>query len=84
MRIIEFKPSAKKNKKIDAVVEDNGKKKIISFGQKGSVTYSNKTGVKVDSTHNDSIKKKAYLARHKGEDSKMYSPGWFAIKYLWS
>lgn len=84
MKLIEFKPSSKKNKKIDAIMEENGKRKIVSFGQKGSTTYSNKTGVKIDTVHNDEKLRKAYLSRHKGEDKKIYSPGWFSIKYLWS
>lgn len=84
MKIIEFKPSTKKGKKIDAILEDkDGKKKTVSFGQKGSTTYANRTGVAVDRVHGDDKLRKAYLARHKGEDKKKYSPGYFSIKYLW-
>ena len=84
MKLVGFRPSTKATKKIDAMLSDGKKTVVVSFGQKGSMTYSNKTGVAVDSIHRDDKKRKAYLARHKGEDKVPYTPGWFAIKYLWS
>lgn len=85
-KIIKFIPSKKKGKKIDALLQDTktGQIRTVSFGQKGSKTYSNKTGVSVDRVHNDDKIRKVYLARHKGEDKKIFSPGWFSIKFLWS
>jgi hypothetical protein len=84
MKLLGFQASNKKGKKIDAILEDkDGKKKTVSFGQKGSTTYTNRTGISVDRVHGDDKLRKAYLARHKGEDKKKYSAGYFSIKYLW-
>ena len=80
-----FRPSQTKNKKIDAILQnkETGKTKVVPFGQKGSTTYQNKTGVQVDRIHSDPVKRTAYRARHKGEDRKKYSSGYFAYVYLW-
>lgn len=86
MKLIGFRPSTKKDKKIDAILEDKktGKNKIVSFGLKGSTTYSNKTGVGSDPIHNDKRLQDAYLKRHKNDGNIKYSAGYFAKKYLWS
>ena len=80
-----FRLSKTKGKKIDAVLENKKTRSIlyVPFGQKGSETYKNETGVWVDRIHNDVQRRKAYLARHKGEDRNRFSSGWFSIKYLW-
>lgn len=85
-KLIGFRISKKKGKKIDAIVENKktGQTRIVSFGQKGSSTFSNRTGVAVDRVHGDDKIRKAYLARHKGEDKKVFSAGWFSIRFLWN
>ena len=86
-RLVGFRRSDKKDKKIVAVLEskETGKKKSVHFGQRGSSTYQNKTGVEVDSTHSDKKRRDAYRARHKGEGdtSNKYKAGWFSWHFLW-
>lgn len=82
--LVGFQKSATPGKKIDAILKGkDGKTRKIPFGQKGSETYQNKTGVKVDSIHSDPLRRKAYRARHKGEEKKKYSSGWFSWYLLW-
>jgi len=80
-----FRPSKHKGKKIDAILENKKTRSVlyVPFGQKGSETFKNDTGVSIDRIHNDHKRRKAYLARHKGEDKNKFSSGFFSIKYLW-
>ena len=80
-----FRPSQTKGKKIDAILQnkDTGKAKIVPFGQKGSATYQNKTGVEVDSVHSNALKRKAYRARHAKTSVNKFSSSWFAYRFLW-
>ena len=84
-KLLGFRQSHTKGKKIDAILQhsETQKKKIVPFGQKDSTTYQNRTGVQVDSIHSDPVRRKAYRARHKGEEKRKYSSGWFSWSYLW-
>lgn len=83
--LLGFRQSQTKGKKIDAILQDKKTKrqKIVPFGQKGSETYQNKTGVSIDSIHSDPVRRARYRARHKGEELSKWSSGWFAWTYLW-
>lgn len=83
-----FRPSQSKGKKIDAILQnkETGKAKIVPFGQKGSATYQNKTGVALsspDSIHSNPQLRKAYRARHAKTAVNKYSSSWFAYHFLW-
>lgn len=83
--LLKFRKSHTKGKQIDAILQNaqTKREKIVPFGQAGSQTYQNRTGVAVDSTHSDPAKRRAYRARHKGEELRKFSPGWFSWFYLW-
>jgi hypothetical protein len=85
MKIIGFQVSKTKGKKIDALLEnDRGEIKRVPFGQRGSTTYSNRTGIKIDKVHNDEKLRKNYLARHSNDGKKEYTAGWFSKRFLWN
>lgn len=73
-------PSTRKGKKYD--VYKNGKK-LASFGALGYEQYRDIIGHYSDIDHNDLKRRKAYRARHKGENLYKDNPGWFAWHYLW-
>lgn len=74
-------------KKVVAILKNKvtGKKVEVKFGQRGSTTYRDLTGVGGDKIHNDLKKRENYRKRHKGEGSenRKYSPGWFSYHFLW-
>lgn len=74
-------------KKVTAILQNKYTSKIVylRFGQKGSSTYQNTTGIGSDPTHGDSTLRANYRARHAGEGipDRKYSPGWFSLHLLW-
>lgn len=86
-KLVGFRRSDKKDKKVVAILEnkDTGKTVKVHFGQRGSSTYRDLTGVGGDSVHGDRKKREAYRARHAGEgsSSRKYSPGWLSYHTLW-
>lgn len=80
-----FEPSPRPTKKIVAILKKGEQERRIHFGQKGSSTFHDKTGVGNDPTHNDSTRRANYRKRHigEGEQSKKYSAGWLSWHYLW-
>jgi hypothetical protein len=68
---VEIKVSSNPKKKID--VFKNGEK-ISSIGQIGYTDYA---------TTKDKEKRRLYRLRHKGEEKKVGSAGYFAWKILW-
>lgn len=73
-------PSTRKGKKYD--VYKNGKK-LASFGALGYQQYHDKIGHYHAIDHDDPKRKKAYRARHQGENLTRDTAGWFAWSYLW-
>jgi len=74
------------NKKYKVIVYGAGGKKIktTQFGDKRYGQYKDKTPLKLYK-HKDTLdpkRRKAYRQRHTYE-KKLYSAGWFAMKYLW-
>jgi hypothetical protein len=88
-KFIKFIRSSNNQKKYDAILENKstGRRKKISFGQRGASQYRDSTGLKLYSNfdNNDIDRKKAYRARHEGEGepNRKYSAGWFSWNYLW-
>ena len=88
-KFIKFVRSSNSNKKYDAILEHKttGRRKKISFGQRGADQYFDATGLKLYSKfdHNDPKRKKLYQQRHEGEGepNRKYSSGWFSWHYLW-
>lgn len=84
-KLIRFEPGTRK--KINAVLmhKKTGKIVRLGFGQKGSTTYWDKTGVGGDPIHQDPKRRKAYQARHAGEGSprRKWSPGFLSWWWLW-
>lgn len=79
MKLKTIRRSHKKEKKYDAVfVQNNGKEKVVPFGQKG---YSDFT------KHKDVTRKKRYLSRHSGMGehwNKPDTPGALSKWILWN
>ena len=82
-----FEKSKKKDKKIDAYLKNrkSGAVRIMSFGERGSETYQNRTAVNVDKVHGDPKRRQLYRSRHKGEgaESRKWSPGYLSWWWLW-
>jgi len=75
---VEIKPSTRKNKKIDVFRQN---KKVASIGATGYKDYA--TYIQEKGKEYADKRKKAYRARHKGEEKKIGSPGYYAWFILW-
>ena len=82
-----YRKSKTAGKKYDAILMRKSDKKLIyvPFGAIGYETYKDTTGLGLYGVHNDKMRRKNYIARHKGfiKDS-YYSPGYFSMKKLWT
>jgi hypothetical protein len=87
MELLGFESSTRKGKKVDAILRHKitGRMRRIPFGQKGSTTFHDLTGVGGDPVHGDSARRQRYRQRHAGEGDahRMYSPGWWSWHVLW-
>jgi hypothetical protein len=68
------------NKKYDVYKDD---KYMVSFGDKRYGQYKDRIGYYGDLDHNDKNRRRLFRLRHEKNIKKMYSPAWFAAKYLW-
>ena len=75
---VTIKPSKLKNKKIDVFKDD---KKVASIGASGYKDYQ--TYIEERGKDYANVRRKLYRARHKGEDKKVGSAGYYAWKILW-
>jgi len=75
---VEIKPSTNKKKKLDVF---KGGKKIASIGAMGYMDYA--SYIKDKGKEIAEKKRAAYKARHKGEEKKIGSPGYYAWFILW-
>jgi hypothetical protein len=82
--LVGFSRSSRPNKKVVATLknENTGRTRSVHFGQRGSVTYKDKTGKGGDSTHGDPKKRENYRKRHQKPGPK-FSPSYFSWFYLW-
>ena len=63
-----------------------GREVRVRFGAKGYQQFKDKAlGIYSNMNHTDPKRRASYRARHAGEGaaSRKYSPGWFAMHYLW-
>jgi hypothetical protein len=74
---VEVKPSTRKGKKIDVF---KGGKKIASIGALG---YNDFTTFSRQSASKANARRKAYHSRHRKDEKKRGSPGYYAAKLLW-
>ena len=79
--IIVKAPSNISNKKYD--VYSNGKK-LFSFGQLPYEHYKDKIGYYKHLDHNDKKRREAYKKRHQHDKLDELSPGFMAMRYLWT
>ena len=77
---VTIKPSTNSKKKID-VHDKKNDKKIASIGAKGYSDYA--TYIKDKGKEYADKRRSAYKARHKGEQLKIGSPGYYAWFILW-
>lgn len=79
MKLKTIRRSHKKEKKWDAVfIKENGKEKVVPFGQKSYSDYTK---------HKDKTRKQRYLKRHSGMGehwNKPDTPGALAKWVLWN
>jgi hypothetical protein len=84
--LIGFTNPTVKGKKVKAVFQHKltGLRKSLHFGQKGSSTYWNKTGVSTeDPTHGDAKIRANYRLRHAGSADRKWSPAYLSWTLLW-
>ena len=83
-KLVRFEKANDGVKKIKAILEHkkDGRRVALKFGQKGSSTYKDATGVGGDPVHNDKKRRENYRARHRQPGPK-YSPSYFSWWYLW-
>ena len=75
---VQVKPSTRKGKKIDVFRND---KKVASIGD---INYKDfPTFMRTEGREVANKRRKAYRARHQGEQDKIGSPGYYAWKLLW-
>ena len=74
---VDVRPSTRKGKKID--VFKNGKK-VASIGALG---YNDFTTYSKRSASNAAKRRRLYLSRHKKDEKRVGSPGYYAAKLLW-
>ena len=80
-----FEKSEKPDKKYYAKLRNSktGRISKVHFGQRGSSTYKDSTGLKRDPVHGDAKRRKAFRARHKGFLKEgFYSPSFFSFYFL--
>lgn len=89
-RMVRFEVDTSGKHKYNAILKHKktGKERKVPFGGiKADGTpyqhYHDKIGHFRKHDHGDKERRKRYLTRHKGEDQKKFSSGWFSIRYLW-
>lgn len=89
-KLLNFDVASDNKHKYIALLQNKrtGKQKRVPFGAiKTDGTpyqhYRDRIGHFARYDHNDKERRKRYLSRHRGEDQKKFSSGWFSIRYLW-
>lgn len=85
-KFVRFERSHNRMKKYDAILinKKTGRERRVSFGAKGYEHYKDKAlGLYKSLDHNDSKRRDLYRQRHRGENLRKFSSGYFAWKYLW-
>lgn len=85
--LIGFNKSKTKNKKYDGILQNKstGRIKKVPFGDIRYQHYFDAVPLKLYShlNHNDPNRRRLYRLRHKGEEKKKFSSGYFSFRYLW-
>lgn len=88
-KFLRFEKSKKEGKKYSAVLirrDSSGREVHVHFGDKDYEHYKDSTGLGLYSNldHRDLKRRAAYRLRHaKDVRAGYYSPGYFAMRYLW-
>lgn len=85
-RLLGFEVSHRKNKKYNAIIaKPDGRLGRVPFGDVRYQHYRDRTGIGAYSylDHNNPKRRKLYLLRHAKDSQKLFSPGYFAARYLW-
>ena len=86
-KLLYFEKSHKKYAKYNAVLENKITKKLthVPFGDKRYQHYKDQVNLKLYShlDHKDKKRRKLYQTRHKSENLKKFSSGYFSWYYLW-
>lgn len=83
---VKFEKSHLATKKYDAILKGpSGREVRVPFGAIGYDQYKDQTSLKLysDQDHGDMKRRASYIARHKKDTNKAYSPSWFSLHYLW-
>jgi hypothetical protein len=78
LRLVSIRKSRKAEKKYDAVFEQNGREKVVSFGAAGMSNYTK---------HKNATRKQRYIRRHTGKGErweKPDTPGALSRWILWN
>ena len=83
MKLLGFE-KGKYPKKYNAILNDNGKIKKVSFGHQDFQQYKDSTGLNLYShlDHLDKKRRELYYKRH-NKDFPKFSADYFSKKYLW-
>ena len=86
-----YEKSTNPNKKLMVIVEKDGKKRTIHFGDRKMEHFKDKSGIWKSKDHGDKERRKNYLSRSAGIKNKEgkltkddpFSPNYHARKILW-
>ena len=86
-----YEKSSNPNKKLMVIVEKDGKKRTIHFGDRKMEHFKDKTGIWKSKNHGDTQRRKNYLSRSGGIKNKegkltkddVFSPNYHARRILW-
>jgi len=87
-----YEKSTRKGKKLMTVVEKDGIKKTIHFGDSSMEHYKDSTGIWKNLDHNDKQRRKRYLTRSKAIKNKKNeltylnpsSPNYHSVRIFWA
>lgn len=86
-RLDRFEKSKAKGKKYSAILinKRTGRQKTVNFGASSYEHYKDTTGkgLYTHLDHNDTKRRASFRARFKNMAKRIYSPAYFAYKYLW-
>jgi hypothetical protein len=78
-KLIGYRKSTRKFKKYDAILEENGKRIYVPFGDNRYSTFQDKTGLGLYKTTGDKERRRLYRLRHTEGDK--YSPSLVLLEY---
>jgi hypothetical protein len=88
--LVGFERSKVRGKKYDAILRKKKKNatrvvRRVPFGAVGYEQYRDTTGLGLYTrvNHGDPKRRRNYRTRHRGENKRKFSSGYFSWKYLW-